>query len=313
MEQKISYQLYLLEGELQKAEFEYDRAYRAQENIQKRVNDYKFYLTMSGVYAVFIAIFWGIAELVSYKVGAAEMARFLIPAALLVSLISTILWLGMCFQYIKYIASYKTLREKKEQTELDLFSASQKLNSIQLKMSKLREENSSMETSAQREKVEEQPLERIEPDRTMEEDTCGQQVSRYRVDRLRRSYDETESELHNLLKEQFENDREKKRYRKLTIAGVVILLLFAVLQALDFSIFSTVFARVMVLVMPWCMIIPYSIGWLSKAMNNFWGEELWINRFIFREMHNYSIAEKIRTCQEKMEQLKKDIERYSSR
>lgn len=212
-----------------------------------------------------------------------------------------VLWLGMIWKSIKFGVSYRRLKEKKEQAEADLFSASQKLNGIQIKIEKLRNEMV-LEEEQRRKENPELSLENEQETLVRRQEALG-----YRIDRLKRNYEETEAELHIVLREEFENERDKKRYRKLTIAGIIILVAMAVIQGLDVTIFSTVASRVILLLIPWCIIIPYSIGWLSKAMNTFWGEELWINQFVFREIHDYSIAGRIRKCQENMKQLENNI------
>lgn len=301
MEQRKSYQLYLLEGEQQKAEFEHQNAFRADESVQRRLNDYKFYLRMSVIYAILTIVFVAGANAIGFMAGGTELVMFVVPFIFLMIIISVILWLGMIWRTIKFGVSYKRLREKKDQTEADLFCASQKLNSIQIKIDNLKKE---IGLEEEQRKKENDPISKEEQEEAL---VCKQEALGYRIERLKKDYNETETELHRVLKEEFQNELDKKRYRKLTIAGVIILLILAVIQGLDVTIFSTVASRVVILLMPWCIIIPYSIGWLSKAMNTFWGEKLWINQFIFREMHDYSIAGRIRQCRENMSQIKENI------
>lgn len=301
MEQRKSYQLYLLEGEQQKAEFEHQNAFRADESVQRRLNDYKFYLRMSVLYAIITIVFIAVVYVIGMMAGGIDLVGFVLPFVLLMILISGILWLGMIWKTIKFGVSYKRLRKKKDQTEADLFCASQKLNSIQIKIDSLKEEIGLEEEQRKKENI---PISQEEQEEAL---VCKKEALEYRIDRLKKDYKEMETELHRLLKDEFENEWEKKRYGKLTIAGVVILLILAVIQGLDVTIFSTVASRVVILLMPWCIIIPYSIGWLSKAMNTFWGEKLWINQFIFREMHDYSIAGRIHQCRENMRQIKENI------
>lgn len=301
MEQRKSYQLYLLEGEQKKAEFEHHNAYRADESVQRRLNDYKFYLRMSVVYAILTIVFIAGANAIGFMAGGTELITLIIPFIFLMSIISAILWLGMVWKTIKFGVSYKRLRKKKDQTEADLLSASQKLNSIQIKIDSLKEEIGLEEEQKKKENI------LISKEEQEEVLACKKDALEYRIDRLENDYKEMEAELYGLLKDEFQNELDKKRYGKFTIAGVVILMVLVMIQAMDITIFSTVASRVIILLMPWCIIMPCSIVWLSKAMNTFWGEKLWINQFIFREMHDYSIAERIRQCRESMDQIKQNI------
>lgn len=301
MEQRKSYQLYLLEGEQQRAEFEHQNACRADESVQKRLNDFKFYLRMSLIYAILTVLFITGANAIGFMAGGTVLVMLAVPFIFLMSIVSVLLWLGMIWKSMKFGISYRRLREKKEQTEADLFCTGQKLNSIQIKIDNLKRE---IELEEEQRKKENFPIsEEIQQEILV----CKQEALGYRIGRLKKDYDETETELHRVLKEEFQNELDKKRYGKLTIVGVVILIILAVIQGLDVTIFSTVASRVVLLLMPWCIIIPYSIGWLSKAMNTFWGEKLWINRFVFREMYNYSIAGRIQQCRENMKQTKDNI------
>lgn len=301
MEQRKSYQLYLLEGEQQRAEFEYQNAYRADESVQKRLNDFNFYLRMSIIYAILTIIFIAVANAIGFMAGGVNLVLFVVPFIFLMSIISVLLWLGMIWKSIKFGLSYRSLRKKKEQMEANLVCASQKLNSIQIKIDSLKREIGLEEEQRKKENPQ------ISKEEQQEALVRKQETLGYRIDRLKRNYNETEAELHTVLKEEFQNELDKKRYGRLTIAGVVILVILAAIQRLDVTIFSTVASRVIILFMPWCIIIPYSIGWLSKVMNTFWGEKLWINKFIFWEIHNYSIAGRIRNCRESMKQLKENI------
>lgn len=265
MEQRKSYQLYLLEGEQQKAEFEHQNAFRADESVQRRLNDYKFYLRMSVLYAIITIVFIAVVYVIGMMAGGIDLVGFVLPFVLLMILISGILWLGMIWKTIKFGVSYKRLRKKKDQTEADLFCASQKLNSIQIKIDSLKEEIGLEEEQRKKENI---PISQEEQEEAL---VCKKEALEYRIDRLKKDYKEMETELHRLLKDEFENEREKKRYGKLTITGVIILMILVIIQAMDITIFSTVASRVTILLMPWCIIIPYSIGWLSKAMNTFWG------------------------------------------
>lgn len=296
MEQSKSYQLYKLEGEQQKAEFEYQNAYRANQSVLRKMDDVKYYLRMSIMYMCLIILFVMGAEFIFSITGDGILARIIIPFIYIAVLISLILWLGIIWKFIKYGFSYGKVRRKKEQTENDLISAGQRLNSIQIKMENLQKEIESEEEAVELDPIEVQET-LVRKIRTLE----------YKINRLKRNYDETESEFHVLLKEEFENEQDKKRYARLTIAGVILLFILAVIQSFDIMAYYTIAARVIILLMPWCIIMPYSIGWLSKAMNTFWGEELWINRFVFKEIHDYSIAGRIRKSQENMKQIKEEI------
>ncbi|MDE7424955.1 MAG: hypothetical protein K2N51_14910 [Lachnospiraceae bacterium] len=301
MEQRKSYQLYLLEGEQQRAEFEYQNACRADESVHKRLNDYKFYLRMSVIYAILTVVFVTGAFAIGFMAGGTDLVILVVPFIFLMSIVSVILWLGMIWKSIKFGISYRKLKEKKEQTEADLFCAGQKLNNIQIKIDNLKGEIELEEEQKTKKNTQ------ISEENQQDALVCKQEALGYRIGRLKKDYDEAKTELHRVMKEEFQNELDKKRYGKLTIAGVVILIILAVIQSLDVTIFSTVASRVVILLMPWCIIIPYSIGWLSKAMNTFWGEKLWINQFVFREMYNYSIAGRIQQCRENMKQTKEDI------
>ena len=301
MEQRKSYQLYLLEGELERVEFEYQNAYRAEESAKERIGDYKFYLRMSAVYAFMTVMFLFGGNIISFIAGGISLVYLVAPILFLFSLISTAFWLGTIWKFIRFGFSLKKLQKKKEESEVELFSASQKLNNLQLQIENLKTELA----------VEEKEKRKEEPELTEADEQENllrkKETLDYRIDRLEKTYHETEAELHRMLKEEFENEREKKRYGKLTIAGLVLAVFLLFLQAMDIMIFTTVASRVIIMLMPWCILIPYSIAWLSKAMNTFWGEKLWINQFIFKEIHEYSLAERIRKNREELRQLKENI------
>ena len=119
MNERKSYQLHMLEGELEKVQFEYDCEYRSTENMENRMRDFLFSIKLGVAYLVMVVFCFLILSNVL------SITEFSIPLLLMQpvlffgSVILIILAFG-AFYKAKFGMSYFKMKEQKEEKEAEL-------------------------------------------------------------------------------------------------------------------------------------------------------------------------------------------------
>ena len=217
--------------------------------------------------------------------GGQDLLTFVYPFILIIFMGLIILSAGAFYHAFSKKGRYYHLKKKKMQTEQAVLEAGKQLSKINLQVDTLREE---IVYEEKQEDIKENPettevVERENQNRLKE-------MLLLQEARKEKAYKELLRDLENIQLEEMKNEKWMKIYGVQTILSIALLALLIILRTISIHIFPKVFTEVIILFMPWVAIFPSSIMWLSKYLNRFWGEDLWINRVLFSGIHEYSIS-----------------------
>lgn len=320
MVERKSLRLYKLEAEKEKIEYEYHLAYLNHEKMIRAKGEYKFLFRMSLLYFIAIILVIGFAYFIAYMAESNILVNLIIPACFMISLVIGFLWLGIMWKTLRYGVFFRKRQRKAREAENTLFAVSQKLNMCQIKIDTLKEEIDREDEAKAKEMSSMTEGEWKQADIQEHQEQLGLQIIKEdikykkkgigdRIHRLEKEKKEEENRLENLLRKEYKNEKERKRYGCLALISAGLVAILGFFQTLNIDIFMTTLARSLLLLLPFVLVIPYSIAWLAKSMNTFWGEELFICKFIFREIYESSLTVQIKNSRENLQKLSDELKK----
>ena len=299
MNERKSYQLYMLEGELEKVQFEYDCEYRSTEHIENRMRDFMFSIKLGAVYLVILVI---CILLLTVALSEEEFSVPLIlmqPFLFFGCIVLHILAFG-AFYKAKFGMSYFKMKEQKEEREEKLLIVTQKLNKLTLQKEQL-EEEIALETKEQ--EVEQEFSQRWEESVQRENIQCKIEMLQYKKEREEKEYRAAQLELQNVMKEEEKVRQQKKKHTFHLWIGIVGLIIgFVMWTSANLTI--SLIGKTSIILFTMLVILPSLFLWLSKHITLSVGEELWLNRVLFKEMYEYSYPKR-------QEKLQREIETHN--
>lgn len=303
MEERKTLQLYKLEGELERLEFEHKNACKADEAIERRIQNFRFSIRLAVSYSIISLLFFVLAPYLVLLGGGEDLLTFVYPFILIIFMGLIILSAGAFYHAFSKKGRYYHLKKKKMQTEQAVLEAGKQLSKINLQVDTLREE---IVYEEKQEDIKENP----ETTEVVESENQNRlkEMLLLQEARKEKAHKELLRDLENIQLEEMKNEKWMKIYGVQTILSIALLALLIILRTISIHIFPKVFTEVIILFMPWVAIFPSSIMWLSKYLNRFWGEDLWINRVLFSGIHEYSISARKNQILVEIERLEKELE-----
>lgn len=313
MEERTSYQLYRLEGEEQRLQFEYECAFHANEKCKEKISEFWFSLKLGIAYLVLnVSIFFLLPEfltMINYPLSIEGLA----PIAILGCLALGILGLG-AFAREGFGINYHKLKKQKLESDNILTEISQKLNKVLIQKEQLEEALAQEEASIEEATSVGETIENTELERRIQEDMLQCKIERieYTIQREKKEYKEIVREQEEILKEEKKVKQKKKKYGILSGMGMGAELISVFLWSSSILFLQTL-GKVLLVVIPFLWIVPAVFCWFSQYVYTFFGEDLWINKVLFKEMYSYSLPKrkeenqkKIQSYKEQFEQLEKE-------
>ena len=299
MNERKSYQLHMLEGELEKVQFEYDCEYRSTENMENRMRDFLFSIKLGVAYLVMVVFCFLILSNVLSITEFSIPLLLMQPVLFLGSVILIILAFG-AFYKAKFGMSYFKMKEQKEEKEAKLLIVSQKLNKLNLQKEQLEEE-----ISLEKKEIEEEQnfSEKWEKSVQRENIQCKIEMLQYKREREKKEYHAAQLELQNLIKEEEKVRWQKKKHTFHLIIGMIGMIAGFVMWASS-NLTANLIGEIFIIMFTMLVILPSLFLWFSKQITLSVGEDLWLNRVLFKEMYEYSFPKR-------QERLQKEIKGHN--
>lgn len=300
MNERKSYQLYMLEGELQKVQFEYDCEYRSMEHAENRMRNFLFSLKIGVAYlAMVVVCFFLLSVILIVATKRSAPLLFTMLILFLGCVLLIILAFG-AFYKARFGMSYFKLKEQKEEQEAKLLIATKKLNKLTLQKEQLEEE---LVLEKKEQKVEPEFSEKWEKSIQREQIQCKIEMFQYKKEREEKEQHAAQLDLQNLMKEEEKLRRQKKEHGVCLLIGIIGWIIgFALWTSMNETI--NLIGRAFIILFPLFVIFPSLFLWLSKYITLSVGEDLWLNRVLFKEMYEYSF-------QKRQEKLRKEIKEHN--
>lgn len=305
MEERKSYQLYMLEGEVEKVQFEYDCQYRSGERIANRMDQFIFSIKLGVVYLFLVAVVFFLVPLILEVAGVPFALFYLVePFFLFGSIILLILALG-AFYKGKFGMSYFKMKRQKQECEEKLLLVSQRLNKLLLQKEQLEEELAQEEgTDTQ---VHEFDISGRWEKRVQSDDLqCRIEMLQYKKEREQKEQKAAFLELQDVMKEEESVQQKKKKYSFWILIGVIGEIIGTVLWTSSDLLYFNI-GKVLIVLLTMLVLLPSIFLWLSNYMYTFFGKDLWFNRALFPKMHDYSFPKRKERLQKEMQEHKQRI------
>lgn len=301
MKEKKSYQLYLLEGEIEKAQFEYDREFRSNAKMEKQMKDFKFTMKLGGLYALVLSLYMGM--LVIWFRGNWD---FMITLGLLEALGALLVFTYGAFAHKQSgVMSYQNVKGRLLDSEERLFMASQNLSKLLLQKEQLQEEMG--QELVVESDVKENLSEKWENMVEQEDLECRKNAIRFQKSREEKEKNRAFAELQNIVAEEVKVETEKKTYKFWWILSIVGMVIGLFIACSGEPVYAAI-GRLLVLSLLVFVFIPFFFLYSTKLVYTSLGSDVWINRILLKELHEESLPVKKQKLQEEIAQREKCME-----
>lgn len=289
----------MLEGELEKVQFEYDCEYRSIEAMENRMRDFLFSIKLGAAYVVMVAfcclVLSNVLSITEFSIPLLLMQ----PVLFFCFVILIILAFG-AFYKAKFGMSYFKMKEQKEEKEAKLLIVSQKLNKLTLQKEQLEEE-----IALEKKEIEEEQKysEKWEKSVQRENIQCKIEMLQYKREREKKEYHTAQIDLQNLMKEEEKVRWQKKKHIFHLLIGIIGFIAGIVMWT-STNLTANLIGKFFIISFALFVILPSFFLWFSKQVTLSVGEDLWFNRVLFKEMYEYSFPKR-------QERLQKEIEGHN--
>lgn len=307
-QERKSYQLYRLEGELEKVQFTYDCAYRSYENAKKRMADFRFSLRLGVVYCILVLLMLLILpNLLVDQIGI--VAFYYIAAFFLFAGIAAFFLALGAFYKGKFGLKYFKIKKQMEQCEEHLLEESTRLNKIQMQKEMLEEE-----VASKKEKVSEEIGMREENNIRMQQEdiVCRLDMLALQKQRAEREKQELQKELVVLTEEENHKRAKRERHQTCMFVGLVAILISILFYyfggekiATAANVAGVLFFFIMVL--PAAMLVYVDFVMLSVQSDFF------LNRILFRNIYEYALPQRRAKLEKEIEDNRNRIEKIEKK